>query len=502
MKPLTLIILDGYGIGRDDRVNPLAAARPKTFELLRDRYASGTLQASGIAVGLPWGEESNSEVGHLTLGAGRVVYQHYLRIMNAIKSGEFARNKAFVDAVAHAKKTGGAVHLAGLVGEGIVHSSLDHLRALIALVNESGVPVRLHLFSDGKDSAPRSLLDCLKTLPLPPVSLSGRHFAMDRDGYWDRTEAAYRAILGKAPFAEDLAAYVRERYAENPTDEFLPPVILEKHGALKDGDAIIFFNYREDSVRQLVRAFIDPAFKEFSVVPLKNLYVATMTRYAPEFSAPVAFPPEAIADSLGEVLARRGLSQLRIAETEKYAHVTYFFNCYREEPFPGEFRVLIPSERVARHDAAPEMRAAEITDRVIAAMEEGGADFILVNFANLDMVAHTGNFDAAIAAASAVDRALERIFETALRKKLTFLVTSDHGNAEVMRDPKSFLPETKHNPNPVPLHVAGPDWARPRAHKRLGNVGMLSDVAPTILALMKIPQPKEMTGQNLLPYLH
>ena len=502
MKPLTLIVIDGWGIGRDDQLNPLAVAKPKTLEFIRDHYASGSLQASGIAVGLPWGEESNSEVGHLTLGAGRVVYQHFLRIMNAIKDGSFGRNKVFLDAVAHVKKTNGAVHLAGLLSDGIVHSSLDHLNALIEVVRANGATAHLHLFADGKDSAPRSLLGLVEKLPAPPASISGRHFAMDRDGYWDRTERAFRAMRGEAPQINDLAAYARSRYAENLTDEFLAPVILNKEGAIQDGDAVIFFNFREDSMRQMVRAFIDPGFHEFPVVPLRDAYVATMTQYAKEFAVPVAFPLEEVAHPLADVFAHNHRSQLRIAETEKYAHVTYFFNCFRDEPYPSEFRVLIPSQRVARHDAAPEMRSAEITDRVVAAIEEGAADFILANFANLDMVAHTGNFDAAIKAIDSVDCALARILETTLRNDCVFLVTSDHGNIEVMRDPKSFMPETKHNQSPVPFHLVGSDWERLVPHKQLKNVGMLGDVAPTILALMKIQKPVEMTGQNFLSFLH
>lgn len=505
-----LLILDGWGVGRKDHSNPLFIGRPPHIEAVRLKFPSASLQASGIAVGLPWEEEGNSEVGHLTLGAGKVLYQHYPRITIAIKNGSFFKNEALTGAIAHAKANNSRLHLVGLLTAGNVHASLSHLQALLELAKQEGVEnVALQLFTDGKDSPPKSVLELLEKLGRPRLiaSISGRYYAMDRERSWNRTEQTYRALTGRGETAESAEAAVAAAYRRDLTDEFiLPARIGAEPRGIQSNDAAVFFNFREDSMRQIAEAFLNPAFDAFPREPLENLFIATLTRYEERFTNPVAFPPERVLEPLGRVLSEAGKVQLRVAETEKYAHVTYFFNGYKDAPFKNEYRVLIPSKNVARQDEHPEMMAREITDRVLQGVEEGGYDFILANFANPDIIAHTGNFNAAQKAIQIVDESVGKIVAAALAGNAVLIITADHGNVERMMDPLLGTPETKHDPNPVPLYLVAPEYARVRdtyeaeQNERI-SIGTLADVAPTILDLMGIPKPREMTGQSLLSVL-
>jgi 2,3-bisphosphoglycerate-independent phosphoglycerate mutase len=516
-KTVVLAILDGWGIGRRDATNPIFSVNPKTINYLKQRYLSGALQSSGIAVGLPWNEVGNSEVGHLTIGSGKVVYQHYPRITLAIERGSFFKNEVFLKAFEHVKKNNSALNIAGLLTEGNVHASFDHLKALIEFAAAQGVGrVNLHLFADGKDSRPRSALALIENLRRVTddagvgvlASFIGRHLALDRDSHWDRTRAAYEAMVGVAePSTQPLKVLIEQAYEKGLTDEYLPATLLGPEvRAVADGDALVFIDFREDSVRQIVESFIQPGFDKFPVKQFKNLFVATMTEYAKNFNVPVAFPSEEITHPLGRVLSDAGKTQLLIAETEKYAHVTYFFNGYRDEPFPGQTKFLVPSRNVERHDQEPQMMAAAIADKVVEAVQNHLFDFIVVNFANADMVAHTGNFAAGLVAIQTVDEQLGRVVKACEESGAYLVVTADHGNAEVMIDAMTGSPETSHDPSPVPVYVLGPSFERAKSQAEADAteaqaVGILSDVAPTILDILGIPQPPEMNGQSLLPLL-
>lgn len=516
-RSLVLVILDGWGIGRKDYSNPIYIGKPKNLEYIKTHYLSGALQSSGIAVGLPWDEEGNSEVGHLTLGAGKIIYQHYPKITLAIRNGEFFKNPVFLKAFGHARKNNSAVHLVGLLTQGNVHASLEHLRALLDLGRrQNSTQLYLHLFSDGRDSPPRSAPQLLqevqgfiKEFGVGRIaSLSGRYYALDRDAHWERTEEVYKILTGRGAAIENVNEKISGYYRKGLSDEFIEPFLVgpETH-PIQDNDVIIFFNFREDSIRQLAESFILKDFDKFPVTGFKNLLVVTMTSYANKLEVPVAFPNEIVVNPLGKILSDRGLTQLRIAETEKYAHVTFFFNGYREPPYTNEYRVLIPSQQVARHDLAPEMMAREISARLIESIDGGGFDFILANFANPDMVAHTGNFDAALQTILVIDEEIGKIMRTCLAKEAILLITSDHGNIERMVDPFTGRPETQHDPNLVPFYLAGRQFQRLKSEIEVDliekeAVGLLSDVAPTILELLDIPQPKEMTGESLLKVLH
>jgi len=513
-KTVVLIILDGWGVGRADPTNPIYIAQPANINHLKSRYLIGSLQASGIAVGLPWNEEGNSEVGHLTIGAGKTLYQHYPRITLAIKSGEFFKNQALTNAFNHASKNKSAVNLIGLLSEGNVHASLDHLTALINFPTKATArpPIKLHLFSDGKDSPPRSVNQLLERLNklitdqprIKIASLAGRYFAMDRDRHWDRTQEAYGALTGNKEVVIDLENYIKYQYQRELNDEFFPPICLGPgNNAIQNNDAVIFFNFREDSIRQITAPFTQKDFEVFPVAPLKNLFLATMTQYSDQFTAEVAFPPEEIINTLSKVLADNQKFQLRVAETEKYAHVTYFFNGLKDKPLANEFRILVPSKNIIRHDDHPEMMASEIANRIIQAIEEGQMDFILANFANPDIIAHTGNFRAAVAAIKTVDEQIGKIIKAALARRAVLVITADHGNIEQMVDPLTGAVETKHNINPVPIYLVGQGFEKSKDQKTIQlienePVGLLQDVAPTILELIGLAKPAEMNGQSLL----
>ena len=463
-KTCILVILDGWGIGKLDESNPIYQAQSKTINFIEKNFPAGALQASGLAVGLPWEEEGNSEVGHLTIGAGRVLYQHYLKISQAIKDGGFFKNETLKKAFTHARENQSAIHLVGLLTEGSVHASFEHLIALLQMAKQENCPrVFLQLFADGRDSAPRSVIKLIQKLKdaagdVKIASLMGRYYGMNRDGHWERTENAYHALTLTDPNLKlkTLEEIAKSAYEEGLNDEFIEPSIMGEPHPIQDNDAVIFFNFREDRMIQLNEPFINPDFNKFPVKKWSNLFIATMTEYQEKFKTPTAFKTENVPNPLGKVLADNQKLQLRIAETEKYAHVTYFFNGLHKEPFPNEYQVLIPSAQVAHHDERPEMMAKAITDRALIALNEGGFDFILANFANPDMIAHTGES------------------------------------------------QTKHDINPVPFYLVAKEYKKKNPSSERQNlrvIGMLSDVAPTVLELMNLPKPKEMTGQSLLEQL-
>lgn len=512
-RTVILIITDGWGIGHADPTNPIHLAQPKNINHIKSNYLSASLQASGIAVGLPWNEEGNSEVGHLTIGAGKVLYQHFPKITLAIQSGEFYKNNALLAACDHALKNNSALNLIGIISEGNVHASFDHLLALIELANKKKVSkIKLHLFSDGKDSAPRSIIKLFQRLNqtisrLPNVkiaSLSGRYFAMDRDRHWDRTQECYNVLVGKKEPASDITDYINYQYQRDLDDQYLSPTAVgPEANPINKNDALIFFNFREDSIRQIVAPFVLPNFKEFPITPLKNLHIVTLTQYSDKFPVSVAFPPEKITAPLGKVVADAKKLQLRIAETEKYAHVTYFFNGLTDTPFPNEYRILIPSRNVIHHEEHPEMMAPEIADRVIQAIEEGEMDLIVANFANADMIAHTGNFEAAVTAISVLDEQIGKIMTVALQRDAIVLITSDHGNIERMINPQTGVVETKHDTSAVNFYLVGKEFTSKKNASAINYIeknpaGVLSDIAPTILKLMGIKKPVEMTGESLI----
>jgi 2,3-bisphosphoglycerate-independent phosphoglycerate mutase len=503
MRPFVLVVLDGWGIEKNPAISAIERADIPFYKDLLKEYPHTVLSASGEAVGLPEGQMGNSEVGHLNLGAGRIVYQDYTRINEAIKNGALIKNPVLVNAMSSANEN--ALHLLGLVSDGGVHSHLNHLYALIDMALANGVKkILVHAFMDGRDTLPTSGINFIRHLESfiknkPSVKIatvSGRYWAMDRDKRWERIKRAYTAlVLGDGESAQSAEEVVRQSYKINETDEFIRPTIIysgsEPVGKIEDGDSVIFFNFRADRARELTMALTDKNFTFFErkKIPELSSYV-TMTLYDETFTLPIAFPPSKLTNILGEVISRNGLRQLRIAETEKYAHVTYFFNGGEETSFPGEERCLIPSPRdIPTYDLKPEMSAYIVTDEVIERMDESAYDFILLNFANPDMVGHTGVMEAAIKACEAVDGCLEKIVSQVQSMRGTTIITADHGNCEKMMDGNH--PYTAHTASPVPFILV-------KKGIRLRDKGILADVAPTVLELMKIKKPAGMTGESLI----
>jgi 2,3-bisphosphoglycerate-independent phosphoglycerate mutase len=503
--PVVLLVLDGWGHRAEREGNAIAMANVPTWDRLWARGSRTLLAASEEAVGLPCGQMGNSEVGHLNLGAGRVVKQDLVRINDAIKDGSFFTNEVFVDACRSVIRSGGTLHLVGLIGAGGVHAIDTHLLALLELAEREGVPrVAIQVMLDGRDTMPRSGLGYLQELitftkdRAKIGSVGGRYFGMDRDHRWERTAKWFdSAVRGTGPSATDALQVVRDAYDRNETDEFVTPtVIVDATGApvapMRPGDAVICFNYRSDRMRQIVRSLTVPGFDGFDASDRPDLTVVTMTLYDQTFATPVAFPPQSMARIVGEVVSGAGLTMLRTAETEKYAHVTYFFNGGLETPFPGEERRLVPSQKVATYDLAPEMSAPGITDVLCAAIAAREHDFVLCNYANADMVGHTGNVAAVLKAVETVDACLAQVVAAAEKAGARLLVTADHGNCEMMIDPATGGPHTAHTTNPVPFLVV--DGSREHA---LRDGGALCDVGPTILRLLGLEQPGEMDGRDL-----
>jgi 2,3-bisphosphoglycerate-independent phosphoglycerate mutase len=507
--PLALIILDGWGLREERDHNAVALANPTNFYDLLKRYRNGTLIASGEAVGLPDGQMGNSEVGHTNLGAGRVVYQDLTRIDKSIRDGEFFTRPALLAAIDRCKGGAHALHLLGLLSDGGVHSHQEHLHAIIELAAKRGATrVFVHVLTDGRDTSPSgganyvtALEDVLKRVGGGRIaSVSGRYYAMDRDKRWDRTKLAYDAIVrGVGRTATSAMSVIESSYAAGVTDEFIIPTVIVDEtqrplGPMAGDDSVVFFNFRADRMRQIIRALSFDDFDGFERPDRPTLHCTTMTEYDPTFTFPIVFPPEPATGYIAEVLANQGLTNLRLAETEKYAHVTYFFNGGREAPYPGEERVLVPSPKVPTYDLKPEMSAAGVADAFVASVEAKKHDVIICNFANPDMVGHTGSLDAAIAAVKAVDACLGRCIAAIRAVGGTALVTADHGNCEQMWDYETNSPHTAHTTNLVPIIlVDGPGVEKPAPLSH----GALCDIAPTMLHLLGLEPSKEMTGKDL-----
>lgn len=510
MKPVMLIILDGWGYREAREGNAVALAATPVFDRLWATCPKTLLRTSGLDVGLPDGVMGNSEVGHLNIGAGRVVYQDLTRINEAIRRGELAANPTLTAACATVQRTGATLHLMGLLSNGSVHSHIDHWLAVLTTTRAAGVTnVRLHLFLDGRDTPPNSGVGFLQQLqayltdtghPARIASVSGRYYAMDRDKRWERTKLAYDAIVhGQRPRATDPQAVIQASYRDGVTDEFVVPTVIESGGApvgaLHDGDVVLTLNFRADRMRQLTRAMAEENFSDFDRGARVQLgqYVC-MTSYHQDFPYPLLFPPQSMSNLCGELVAAQGLRQLRIAETEKYAHVTFFFNGGEERLYPGEDRVLVPSPRdVPTYDHKPEMSAHAVTEEACQRISDGTYDFIVLNFANPDMVGHTGVLAAAIRAVETTDACLGRILDALLARGGAAIVTADHGNCEQMLMPDG-TPHTSHTTNLVPCCLVGPAGSA----GALRDGGRLADLAPTLLQLLGIAQPSEMTGRSLL----
>ncbi len=502
-KPVLLLILDGWGHRAEREDNAIAQADMPNWRQLLAQCPHTLVQTHGKFVGLPDGQMGNSEVGHMNIGAGRIVYQDLTRIDAAIADGDFFHNAALRQACAAVKRAGGTLHIFGLLSPGGVHSQQQHIFAMLDLAHRQGVErIAVHAFLDGRDTPPQSARASLEKLEalcatLPDAfiaTVSGRYYAMDRDKRWERVKLAWDAIVdGAGLHAASALAALEAAYSRGETDEFVKPTVVRKSWSIGEGDAVVYMNYRSDRARQLTQAFVDPDFSGFERARAIHLSAfVTLTQYSADLDVTaIAFPTQSLHNSLGEYLAELGLHQLRIAETEKYAHVTFFFSGGREEPYPGEDRILVPSPKVATYDLQPEMSCPEVTDKLAAAIHGGQYDFIVCNLANADMVGHSGKLDAGIKAAQAIDVALGRLTQAIRETGGEMLISADHGNLERMRA-EDGQPHTQHTVGPVPLVYVG--------RKATLQSGSLSDLAPTVLALMGLPQPVQMTGHSLVTF--
>ena len=501
-KKVILVIMDGWGLGQKKESDAIQNAKTPFVSSLYDKYPHTTLITCGRAVGLPEGQMGNSEVGHLNLGAGRIVYQELERINVAIENGEFAKNPALLQSINYAKDNNRPLHLMGLVSNGGVHSHINHLKAITTICKEHGLEkVFIHAFTDGRDTDPKSGINFLEDLQQhldkttgKIATIVGRYYAMDRDKRWERIKVAYDAIVHRTgELTTNIFSAVTDSYQNNVTDEFLKPIINADtpDSEMMDGDAVICFNFRTDRCREITEALTQTAFPDYNMKPL-NLNYTTMTLYEHTFkNIHVIFQKDDLVNTLGDVLAQNNKSQIRIAETEKYPHVTFFFSGGREVPFEGERRIMIPSPKVATYDLKPEMSAYEVTDALLPEIKKQSADFICLNYANADMVGHTGVWDAVIKAVETVDKCVKEIITTALESNYTIFLTADHGNADYIVN-EDGTPNTAHTKNLVPLFIIDKEW-----HGTI-HPGKLGDIAPTILTMMKLPIPKEMTGKILI----
>jgi 2,3-bisphosphoglycerate-independent phosphoglycerate mutase len=500
-KPVMLMILDGWGIAPAGPYNAATTARTPHLDSYFADYPNTKLEASGEDVGLPAGQIGNSEVGHLNIGSGRIIYQDLSLISHAIKEGSFFKNQVLLDALRHAKEKNSSLHLMGLFSDGGVHSHIDHLKALLEMAKTAGLQkVYVHAFLDGRDVPPQSAIPYVQDLEAFMqkegvgcfATVSGRYYAMDRDKRWERLEKAYRnMVLRDGAVFASAAEGIQASYEAGVNDEFVVPFVVKGYEGMKNGDGAIFFNFRPDRARQLTHSFVDETFDGFERDEDLKIPFATFSQYEDGMNALVAFPPESINNTLGEIIQNKGMTQLRIAETEKYAHVTFFFNGGVEEPYKGEDRILVPSPKVATYDLQPEMSAVEVTDKVVEAIKSGKYDFIILNYANCDMVGHTGVFPAVIKAVETVDTCVGRFVDAIREVGGEVCITADHGNADKMMDYENDQPFTKHTTNPVPFIVVS---------DRVKSVkdGALCDIAPTLLTLAGVEIPAEMTGKNLV----
>lgn len=507
-KPFVLIIMDGWGSRKQKDNNAILLAKDQTVNNLAKKYPSTELGCSGESVGLPEGQMGNSEVGHLNIGAGRIVYQDLTRITKSIKDGDFFDNKELLAAVENSKEHDSSIHFMGLLSDGGVHSDNKHLYALLDLAKRSGLKkVYIHAFLDGRDTPPSSAINYLKELQdmikkkkIGQIStIIGRYYAMDRDKRWERVKMAYDAMVqGLGVEEDDPIVAIQNAYNKKETDEFVKPIVLKKDGKsnlIAENDSVVFFNFRSDRAREITRAIIDEKFDGFERKVRPDIYFVCMTEYDVTFNAPIAFPQNKLKNILAEVISRNGLKQLRIAETEKYAHVTFFFNGGVEKPYPGEERILIQSPKIATYDLKPEMSAYEVTDTVIREIESGKHDVIIMNYANGDMVGHTGILNAAISAIEAVNKCVGRVVETVQKKEGITIVTADHGNAEQMYDPKTHGPHTAHTCDKVPFILISKN-----KDLKFRKDGILADISPTMLDLLGIEKPEEMTGNSIIQH--
>ncbi len=499
-RPVMLVILDGWGWREETADNAVRQAKTPAFDGLWSSCPHAFLRTSGEDVGLPEGQMGNSEVGHLNIGAGRVVMQDLPRINKAVATGQIQRAPALIGLIQRLRETGGTCHLMGLVSGGGVHSHQDHAVALAKILAAVKIPTVVHVFTDGRDTPPQCAADDLDafTQALPRevtiATVSGRYYAMDRDARWERITKAYNAIMdAQGPCFPDAQAAVADAYSQRLFDEFIVPAVIGSYRGIKSGDGVLCFNFRSDRVREILGVILDPP-EGSGFARRSSVQIATavgMTEYSDDLNQVMQaiFPPQTFPNILGEVVGAAGRTQLRMAETEKYPHVTYFLNGGREDPYDGEARIMVPSPKVATYDMKPEMSAVELTDKAVIAINSKQFDLIVLNYANPDMVGHTGNLQAAIKAVETVDAALGRIAETVTKQGGALLVTADHGNCELMRDPQTGEPHTSHTTNPVPVFLMGGGDAL--------RDGRLADIAPTLLDLMELPQPAEMTGQSL-----
>ncbi|CAI3926394.1 AlkP superfamily (GpmI) (PDB:1EJJ) [Commensalibacter communis] len=500
-RPVMLTILDGFGYNPERKNNAIANANTPNLDYLLKECPHALLEASGEDVGLPDGQMGNSEVGHMGIGAGRIIMQELPKIGKAVKDGSILQKPLMVEFIDTLKKNGGTCHLLGLFSPGGVHAHQDHAVGLAKSLHAAGIKVALHIFTDGRDTPPESakefVTEALRELPkeVKVATVSGRYYAMDRDKRWDRVQKAYDALIsGEGPHKGGALSAITDSYDEKITDEFILPTVISDYQGMQDGDGILSFNFRADRIRQLMNAFLFPDFDGFTRSKIvKFSKVLGMTQYSDVLTnyMGVLFPPESIDNVLGEVVSKAGLKQLRSAETEKYPHVTYFLNGGREEPFPGEDRILVNSPKVATYDLQPEMSAPELTSKIVEAINSQKYDLIVVNFANPDMVGHTGMLDAAIKAVEAIDQALGEVVKAIKQQSGALIITADHGNCEIMVDPVTGEPHTQHTLDKVPVILAGVSGVK--LHD-----GRLADLAPTLLHLMNLPQPKEMTGKTLI----
>lgn len=501
-KPLMLMILDGWGINKNpEQKNAITAANPENFYRLQKEYPHSELEASGEAVGLPDGQMGNSEVGHLNIGSGRVIYQPLVEISKDIREGTFFENPVLKEAFEYAQKEGKPVHFGGLLSTGGVHSHIDHLFGLLMMAKKYGVKAYIHAFLDGRDTPPESALDFIKTVEAKAAeigageiaTLSGRYYAMDRDKNWDRVQKAYDAMVyGKGNTAASAVEAIEKSYAEKVTDEFVIPTVINAEGTIKKGDVFINFNFRPDRAREITRALNDKEFTGFEREYLGLKYYC-MRQYDATIDAPVVYGEKDINNTFGEVISRAGLKQLRTAETEKYAHVTFFFNGGKEAQYEGEDRKLVASPKVATYDLQPEMSACGVTEGLMEALNSDTYDVIIINYANPDMVGHTGVFDAAVSAVKKIDLCLGKVAEKVLELDGTLLVTADHGNVELMEDPVTKIPFTAHTTNKVPFIMISNKYKNCKLED-----GKLSDIAPTMLEILGLDKPEDMNGHSLL----
>jgi 2,3-bisphosphoglycerate-independent phosphoglycerate mutase len=503
LKTIVLIVLDGLGIGYDKDTNPFYVAKPENLINLGIEYPLTSLGASGINVGLPWGDVGNCEVGHLNLGAGKIIYQNYPLITMAIRDKSFFQNQALKQAFEFSKRNKAPINFIGTLSEGIAEAAQDHIEALISMSEDYGVDFKLHFFSDGKDSSPRSFLKLLNKFPKEKLAtIIGRHYALDHKDNQSLVKRAYDCLVGDISETQNFEEVIKNFYEKDFNDDIIPPILVRKDKAVQNNEAIIFFNFREDNIRSLVEAFIDPSFNKFQKKNLENVFIVTMTEYSEKFNVPVAFPPQKITKPLSLVLSENNKSQLKISENTRYPLITLFFNGLNEAPYENEFRISVPVDFSLDPINHPELMSQIITDRIIESLENQSFDFILANYSNLDVLAHTGNFGACVKAIKILDNQIKKITEVALKNDAVVLITSDHGNIEELINLKTGEIDTEHNSNPVPFYLIGKDFYGRKFpnYKNLRNetLGFLSDVAPTILDLFNIPRPKEMTGKSLL----